>query len=47
MQASDLFPSVAFVNNLMYHEESCDNCMERCCIIVGGRRRDRIIREMT
>ena len=39
-------PSTVFTNNLMSNAESCNNWMERLCIIVGVRRRIKMNREL-
>ena len=39
--------STQFTNNLLSHAESCNNCLESCCKIVDGIRRNKITREMT
>ena len=39
--------STKFTNTLLFHAESCNNCLERCCIIVDGIRRTKIMRVLT
>ena len=39
--------STAFENNLLSNVESCNNFLESCCIIFGGRWRTKMTRELT
>ena len=39
--------STEFTNNLLSHSEICNNWLVRCCIIVGGRWRTKMMRALT
>ena len=40
-------PSTEFGNTLIYNADRCNNYLERCCILFGGRRRTKMMRAPT